>query len=86
MRHTWQITSHLITIQNYEQPLIIQDTFLGIPAAGNAIQHPVTYVHFSHFIANKTHSTNSTIMLQGSDSTQPVTVYNNNRHSGFQLY
>jgi hypothetical protein len=70
----------------YSQPLIIQDTFLGISGTGNAIQHPVTYVHFSQFIANKTHSTNSTIMLQGSDSTQPATVYSNNRHSGFELY
>jgi len=68
------------------QTLIIQDTFLGIPVTGNSIQHPVTYVHFSHFIDNKTHSTDSTTMLQGSDSTQPVTVYSNNRHSGFELY
>jgi hypothetical protein len=51
------------------QPPIIQDTFPGIPVTGNSIQHPVTYVHFSQFIANKTYSTNSTVMLQGSDST-----------------
>ena len=36
------------------EPLIIQDTFLGIPVTGNSIQHAVTYVHFSQFIANKT--------------------------------
>ena len=66
------------------QTLIIQDTFLGIPVTGNSIQHPATYyIHFSQFNANKTHSTNSTIMLQGGDSTQPVTVYSNKRHSGF---
>jgi hypothetical protein len=69
----------------YSQPLI-QDTFLGIPVTGNSIQHPLAYVHFSQFIANKTHSTNCTIMFQGSDSTQPVTVYSSNRHSGFELY
>lgn len=69
----------------YNQPLIIQDTFPGIPVTGNSIQHPVTYILFSQFIANKTHSTNSTIMLQGSDSTQPLTVYSNNRHSGFEM-
>jgi len=67
------------------QPLIIQWTFLGISVTGNYIQHPVTYVHYSQFIANKTYSTNSTIMLQGRDSTQPVTVCSNNRHSDFQL-
>jgi len=68
------------------QRLIIQHTFLGISVTGNSIQHAVTYVHFSQFIANITHSTNSTIMLQGSDSTQPVAVYSNNRHSGFELH
>jgi hypothetical protein len=58
--------------------------FPDIPVTGNSIQHPVTYVHFSHFNANKTHSTTTTIMLQGSDSTQPVTVYSN-RQRGFKL-
>jgi hypothetical protein len=38
----------------YSQPLIIQDTFPSIPVTGNSIQHPVTYLHFSKFIANKT--------------------------------
>jgi len=70
---------------SYSQPLIIQDTFPGILVTDNSIPHPVTYVHFSQFIANKTHFTNSTIMLQGRDSTQPVTVYSNNRHSDFEL-
>jgi len=70
----------------YIQSLMIQDKFSGIPVTGNSILHLVTYVHFSQFIANKTHSTNSTIMLQGSDSTQPVTVYSNNRHSDFELH
>ena len=68
------------------QTLIIQDTFLGFPVADNSIQQPVTHVHFSHFIANKTHSTNNSIMFQGSDSTQPVTVHSNNRHSCFELH
>jgi len=58
----------------YSQPQIIQDKFPDIPVTGNSIQHPVTYVHFSQFIANKIYFTNSNIMLQGSDSTQPVTV------------
>jgi len=60
-------TLHQLKITN-SQPLIIQDTFLGIPVTGNSIQQPVTYVYFSHFIVNKPHSTNNTIMLQGSDS------------------
>jgi hypothetical protein len=69
----------------YIQPPVIQDTFLGNHVTGNSIQQPVTHVHFSHFIANKTHSKNSIIMLQGSDSTQTVTVYSTNRHSSFEL-
>jgi len=67
------------------QPLFIQGKFLGISVTDNVIQHPVTYLHFSPFIANKTHSTSSAIMLQGRDLTQPVTVYSNNRHSDFEL-
>jgi hypothetical protein len=87
MWHTW--LSYFTFNSNsklWSQPPIIQDTFLGIPVTGYVIQHPVTYVYFSQFIANKTHSMISTIMLQGSDSTQPVTVYSNNRHSGLELY
>jgi len=45
----------------YSQPLIIQDKFLGIPVIGNSVQHPVMYVHFSQFIASRTHSTNWTV-------------------------